>query len=325
MNDPVSDIARCLSGLRARPLEAGGRLLRLLSVQLPATALISGGLANLPLCLLAYPLRSAEVRPWSKLMGGFALQAALISGFFGIAAFVALRYKSRRPEPDRTPVTGFPDAHTRSSPEEEADLPAVLVAAALIAAAVWVVSRFDPVLQHAKTSVQLLGEWGVWKDLSRGGMFAGIGLLPGFAMLAVPLMEAAAALTLIGGLASSSLLYGSRSSWFPGTWVAAIVVQAGFLLDAHITHQFLHDARRLFEVWLDGRQPQITSALSAWFVQHDAAVMPMLQAQKWALGACVASLAILFRAGVLHGGRETPPEHIFTPSGSTNAATESRL
>ena len=297
LNDPLPTIAHIIPGWRPPSLEMGGRLLRFLSLRVSAVALLSCALSNLPLLLLAYVLRGQEVQPWVMLVGGYAIQATIVSGFFGIATVIALRYRTR---PRREP--GQP-----ADPAAETDRLPLIVAAILFATTVWVVSRAGAVTAFTLDSVRLLGEWGVWEDLRHPGMLAGIGLLPAFVMLAAPLMALAAAVGLIGGFASSVILYAASSPWLAGTSMATVVLPAGLVLDAHLSAQFLHGACQLLGEWLDGREAKFAAELTTWIARYDTAVMPMLYALGWALAAAVASLALLFRLGLLHGGPDRPP------------------
>jgi hypothetical protein len=297
LSDPLPTNAQVVPGWRLPSLEMGGQLLRFLSLRVPAVALLSSALSNLPLLLLAYVLRSEEVQPWVMLVGGYAVQATIVSGFFGIATIIALRYHTR---PRLEPEAG-------AEPAAETDRLSLLVAAVLVATTAWVVSRAAAVIGLTAESIHLLGEWGVWEDLRHPGMLAGIGLLPAFLMLAAPVMELAAAAGLIGGFAASVLLYATRSSWLAGTCMAAVVLPAGLVLDAHISTQFLHSGCRLLGEWMDGREAKFAAELTAWVARYDVAVMPMLSALGWALAVAVAALALLFRLGRLHGGPDRTP------------------
>ena len=303
LSDPLPTNAQVVPEWRLLSLEMGGRLLRFLFRRVSAVALVSSALSNLPLLLLAYVLRGEEVQPWVMLVGGYAIQATIVSGFFGIATFIALRYHTR---PRQEPEAGA-EPQAGAVPAAESDRLPWVVAAVLVATSAWVVSRATAVIDLTVESIHLLGEWGVWEDVRHPGMLAGIGLLPAFVMLAAPLMELAAAVGLIGGFASSVLLYAARSSWLAGTCMAAVVLPAGLLLDAHISTQFLHGACRLLGEWMGGREAKFAAELAAWAARYDVAVMPMLSVLGWALAVNVAALALLFRLGLLHGGPDRPP------------------
>lgn len=266
-------------------LETVGLLVRHLALQLPATALLCGAMANLPLVFMASTMGSRD-QPWFKLLIGYAIPVAIVSGLAGIATLIALRHGgSARKLPEDIPL------YTEGA---RSDRLALLVGAGLFGLCAWVASCFAAVVDVALESVRLLGEWGVWEDLRRGGQFSGFGLLPAMPLLGVPILEGTATLALAGGLVAALLLYFARSKRFAGTCVAVVLLQAGLILDTQFTIQLLHRGRPLVEAGLSG-DPKATSLLAEWFARNDRAVVPMLHSLTWTLGFSICAAALLLR------------------------------
>lgn len=294
---------------RSWALETLGLFVRHLALQLPATALLCGAMANLPLVFMASTMVTGE-QPWFKLLLGYAIPVAIVSGLAGIATLIALRHGGRpRSQPEAAPPT---------IEGERPDRWALLVGAVLFGLYAWMVSRFAPVVDVARESVHLLGEWGVWEDLRRGGQFSGFGLLPAMPLLGVPILEGVATLAFGGGLVAASLLFFGRSRRFAGTIVAVVLLQAGLVLDTLFTIQLLHRGRPLVEAGIGG-DPKATSMLAEWFTRNDSAVVPMLHSLVWSLGAVIVSAGLLLRP---RGGRsqlESTHASWNLLAGSTNA------